>query len=70
MSERRLFILAICTAVQVFWALSALAQVDTAWVRTYNGPGDGWDVVCGIVVDSYSNVYVTGLSWDSTTSDD
>lgn len=43
---------------------------DTAWVRTYYGPGDRWDVVSGIVVDSCSNVYVTGLSWDSTTSYD
>ena len=43
---------------------------NTAWVRTYNGPGDGWDVVSGMVVDSHSIVYVTGLSWDSTTWDD
>ena len=43
---------------------------DTAWVRTYNGPGDGWDIAWGIAADSYSNVCVTGISWDSTTSDD
>lgn len=42
----------------------------TAWVRTYNGPGDGWDVARGIVADSYSNVYVTGSTWDTTTDDD
>jgi hypothetical protein len=43
---------------------------DTAWVRTYNGPGDGWDVVSGIAVDGFSNVYVTGNSTDSTTEYD
>jgi uncharacterized protein YgiM (DUF1202 family) len=43
---------------------------DTAWVRTYNGPGDGWDVATGIAVDDSSNVYVTGFSEDSTTHKD
>ena len=43
---------------------------DTAWVRTYNGPGDGWDIVSGTAVDNWSNVYVTGSTWDSTTRDD
>ena len=43
---------------------------DVAWVRTYSGPGGGWDVVSGIAVDSWSNVYVTGSTWDSTTRDD
>ena len=43
---------------------------DTAWVRIYNGPGDGWDVASGIAVHSFSNVYVTGYSWDSITQSD
>jgi hypothetical protein len=43
---------------------------DTAWVRIYNGSGDGWDIVSGTAVDNWSNVYVTGSSWDSTTRDD
>jgi uncharacterized delta-60 repeat protein len=40
---------------------------DTAWVRRYDGPGVGWDVVSEIATDNSSNVYVTGYSTDSTT---
>ncbi len=40
----------------------ALAQVDTAWVRRYNGPANGDDRPAGITVDGSGNVYVTGTS--------
>jgi len=40
---------------------------DTAWVRRYNGPGNGSDVVSGVAVDSSDNVYVTGVSTGSGT---
>jgi len=43
---------------------------ETAWVRRYDGPGGGWDVVCEVAVDNSSNVYVTGFSMDSTTDFD
>ncbi|UCB53136.1 MAG: SBBP repeat-containing protein [Candidatus Zixiibacteriota bacterium] len=36
---------------------------DTAWVRRYNGPGDGTDDVSALAVDGSGNVYVTGKSW-------
>ena len=47
-----------------------LPDGDTAWVRRYNGPGN--DVDCGnaIAVDDAGNVYVTGYSYSTATSDD
>jgi len=35
---------------------------DTAWVRRYNGPANGSDVVWSLAIDGLSNVYVTGES--------
>lgn len=47
-----------------------LAQVDTAWVRFYNGPGNATDFVTSMAIDKNANVYVTGQSYDSVTSFD
>jgi hypothetical protein len=35
---------------------------DTAWLRRYNGPGNGSDVSRGLAIDGASNVYITGES--------
>ncbi len=43
---------------------------DTAWVRRYNGPGNAYDEAYAIAVDSSGNLYVTGLSYSSTTNYD
>jgi hypothetical protein len=43
---------------------------DTVWVRRYNGPGNGDDRACAVVVDGSGKVYVTGLSLSPGTSYD
>jgi hypothetical protein len=43
---------------------------DTAWVRKYNGPGNGWDEITALALDKIGNIYVTGKSVGEETSYD
>jgi uncharacterized delta-60 repeat protein len=60
--EKRSLLVACLALFALGWAASAIAQVDTAWVRRYNGPADEEDIPEAIAVDGDGSVYVTGAS--------
>lgn len=45
-------------------------EIDTVWVKRYNGPADHNDYPKAIVLDSSGNVYVTGQSFSYTSAFD
>jgi len=47
-----------------------LPNGDTAWVRTYSGPGDHTDQAFALAIDASYNVYVTGSSYSIGSDDD
>jgi len=59
MSIRKTVILGLFTILN----LPAFAQMDTAWVRRYNGLGDSSDFAQALVVDQSGYIYVTGSGW-------
>ena len=49
-------------AVLMIFAINSnlFAQVEQEWVKGFNGPGNGDDLIRDMVVDNNGNVYVTG----------
>lgn len=43
---------------------------DTAWVRRYNGLGNGYDYANALAADDYGMVYVTGRNYNGGSDDD
>lgn len=60
-------------AVFVSWlGLVGSTQGDTVgeeWIVKYDGPGHDWDIAKAMVLDSAGNIYVTGGSIGSTSTD-
>ncbi len=52
---------------QDYSTIKYLPNGDTAWVRRYNGPGNGDDVALAMTLDNSGNLYVTGQSYGSGT---
>ncbi len=50
----------------VIFPFVAIAQVDTAWIRYYDGPAHSIDIARAIAIDAADNVYVTGESMDAS----
>jgi len=59
----------ILTAIYSLLPALLYSQVDTAWVRRYDGPSDSTDRAYAIALDNSGNIYVTGFSISSTSSD-
>jgi hypothetical protein len=58
-----LFWLSAAPILSITGGAEVYAQVDTAWVRRYNGLGNSDDRAVAVTVDKSGNVFVTGQSY-------
>jgi uncharacterized delta-60 repeat protein len=69
MERKKLLVLIYAVTICIL-STTSYAQVDTAWVRIYNGPASDADEARAIAVDRQGNVYVTGYSRNSAPDND
>ncbi len=60
-------LLIIIFSVFCIFITNQFAQVNSAWVVQYNGPGNYYDYARALAIDGQGNVYVTGESFGSGT---
>jgi hypothetical protein len=60
---KRYKLVSLFVILHLAFVTALFGQVDTAWVRIYNGSGNFIDMPYSIAVDGQSNVYVTGGSY-------
>lgn len=54
----------------VLWAIPVFSQIDTPWAKSYKGLGNSADVSRDAVTNDFSNLYMTGQSFGSGSSND
>jgi hypothetical protein len=51
-----------CLIITILSIINTFAQIDTAWTKRYNGPGNFKDIPNAITLDNNGNLYITGES--------
>ncbi len=67
---KKVFVLIMMFVLSTDFGVQKLASASELWVARYNGPGNDYDKASAIAIDSSGNVYVTGGSYGSGTSND
>ncbi|MBD3298778.1 MAG: hypothetical protein GF341_08995, partial [candidate division Zixibacteria bacterium] len=73
MRSKRAFVSLCCLLLALLLAGEVSAEVDTAWVRYYDGPANDNDRSQAVDIDTDGNIYITGYSigvgadWDIVT---
>jgi len=73
MKTIKLFIFSLTALLPVLFLVSSSVNaqpINRQWVRTYNGPGDGYDYSGPMTIDNLGNVYVAGTSQGTGTGYD
>jgi len=61
---------AFCAAASLFLPVLVFAQLDTVWLRSFDGGGCQEDMFSDVFVDDSGNVYIAGTAWTSGSGTD